>query len=144
MMRRSASGVCGVGRVSGRGSGRLLAWVIVGDEGDDMVGVEAGAAVEEGELYEKCDAGDDAARVLDELAHSAGGAAGGEEVVGDEDAGAWRYGVGVGFQGVGAVLEFVGGGNGFAGKFVRLAGEDEPFAGAVGEGCAEDEAAGLG
>src|SRR5215212_5685267 len=116
MMRRSASGVCGVGRVSGRGSGRLLAWVIVGDEGDDMVGVEAGAAVEEGELYEKCDAGDDAARVLDELAHSAGG----------------------------AVLEFVGGGNGFAGEFVRLAGEDEPFAGAVGEGCAEDEAAGLG
>src|SRR5215211_3155414 len=126
------------------GSGRLLAWVIVGDEGDDVVGGEARAAVEVGELYEEGDAGDDSVCVLDELAHGAGGAACGEEVVGDEDAGAWRYGVGVGFQGIGTVLEFVGGGDGFAGKLVRFAGEDEAFAGAVGEGCAEDEAAGLG
>ena len=88
--------------------------------------------MEVGELYEEGDAGDGAAPALDELAHGVGCAAGGEEVVGDEDAGAWRYGVGVGFEGVGAVLELVGGGDGLAGEFVRFAREDEALAGAVG------------
>ena len=126
------------------GSGRLLARVIVGDERDDGVRVETGATVEVGELYEEGDASYDTACVLDELAHGASGAARGEEVVGDEDAGSWRYSVGVGFQGVGAVLELVGGGDSFAGELVRFSGEDEAFAGAVSEGRAEDEAASLG
>src|SRR5215212_11057992 len=93
---------------------------------------------------EEGDARDDAAGVLDELAHGAGGAAGGEEVVHDEDAVAAGDGVDVDFEGVGAVFELVGGGYGFPGELVGLAGENEALAGAVGEGSAEDEAAGFG
>src|SRR5215212_293903 len=100
-MRRSASARWGAGGVvSPRGSGRLLVWVIVSDEGDDGVGFEAGAAVQVGELYEESNAGHGAAGVLDELAHSAGGSPGGQQVVDDEDAGIGRNGVVVGFQGV--------------------------------------------
>src|SRR5215210_2680353 len=143
-MRRSASARCGVGRVSLRGSGRLLVWVIVGDERDDVVGLEAGAAVQVGEFYKEGDAGHGTTGVLDELAHRTGGSPGGEQVVDDEDAGTGRDGVIVGFEGVGPVLELVGGGDGLAGEFVGFAGEDEAFAGAVGESGAEDEAAGLG
>jgi hypothetical protein len=143
-MRRSGSDCRGARYGSCMGSGRLLARVIVGDERDDGVRIEAGAAVEVGELYEEGDAGYDTACVFDELAHGAGGAACGEEVVGNEDAGSWRHSVGVGFQGVGAILELVGGGDGFAGELVRFSGEDEAFAGAVSEGRAEDEAASLG
>ena len=53
-------------------------------------------------------------------------------------------GVGVGLEGVGAVLELVGGGDGLARQLVGLAGEDQALSGAVGEGGAEDEAAGFG
>src|SRR3712207_539801 len=114
-MRRSAGREgCGVGYVSSIRSGRLLLWVIVGNKGDYFVGGEAGAAAEVGELYKEGYAGYDAAGVLDELAHSAGGAPGGEQVVGDEDTGAGGDGVGVRFQGVGSVLELVGGGDGLA------------------------------
>src|SRR5215218_10591580 len=143
-MRRSTSARCEAGCISLRGSGRLLVWVIVGDERDDVVGGEAGAAVQVGKLYEEGDAGDGAAGVLDELAHGESGAPGGEQVVGDEDAGAFGDRVGVGFEGVGPVLELVGGGDGLAGEFVGFAGEDEALAGAVGEGGAEDEASSLG
>src|SRR5215218_4848654 len=143
-MRRSASARCGAGCVSLRGSGRLLVWVIVGDEGDDVVGLEAGAAVQVGEFYKEGDAGDGAAGVLDELAHRTGGSPRGEQIVDDEDAGTGRDGVVVGFEGVGPVLELVGGGDGLAGELVGFAGEDEAFAGAVGQSRAEDEAAGLG
>src|SRR5918998_5865018 len=144
-MRRSGSGVCGAGSAPCRGSGRLLlGWVIVGNEGDYLVGGEAVAAVEGGEFYEEGDAGHGGAGVLDELAHGAGGAARGEQVVGDEDLGVWRYGVGVGLEGVGAVLELVGRGDRLARELIGLAGQDEALARPVGQGRAEDEAAGLG
>src|SRR3712207_1163145 len=144
-MRRSAGWVCpGATSRGSAGSGRLLVWVIVGDERDDVVGGEEVAAAEVGEFYEEGDAGYGASRVLDELAHGAGGAPGGEQVVCDEDAGAGVYGVSVGLEGVRAVLEVVGGGDGLSGELVRFAGEDEAFAGAVGQSRAEDEAAGLG
>src|SRR5918998_2585837 len=144
-MRRSGSGVCGAGSAPCRGSGRLLlGWVIVGNEGDYLVGGEAVAAVEGGEFYEEGDAGHGGAGVLDELAHSTGGAARGEQVVGDEDLGAGRYGVGVGFERGGAVLELVGRGDRLGGKLVGLARQDETLARPVGQGGAEDEAAGLG
>src|ERR671916_198034 len=117
---------------------------MVGDQGHDLVGLELVAAGEVGQFYQEGDARDGAAGVLDELAHGAGGAAGGEEVVGHEDAGALRDGVGVGFQGVRAVLQLVGGGDGIPRQLVWFAGEDEAFFGAVGQGRAEHEAAGLG
>jgi hypothetical protein len=50
----------------------------------------------------------------------------------------------VGFQGVGTVFEVVGGGDGLSGELFRFAGQDEAFFGAVGQGGAEDEAAGFG
>src|SRR5215217_3254361 len=143
-MRRSAGWVvCEVSRPSSSGSGRLcrlFVRVIVGDERDDVVRGEQVAAVQVAELYEECYAGDGAAGVLDELAHGAGGTTGGEEVVGDEDAGARSYGVGVGLEGIGAVFEVVSGGDRLAGELVRLPGQDEALASAVGEGSAEDEA----
>src|SRR4028119_1300170 len=102
------------------------------------------AAARRAELYEGGPAEDGAAGVLDEFAHGAGGAAGGEEVVADEDPGALPYRAGVGFAGVGAAREVVGGRDGRAGELVRFAGEDEALLCAVGEGRAENEAAGLG
>src|SRR5215210_2893120 len=145
-MRRSAWGATGWGEgvVSPRGSGRLVFRVIVGYEGDDFVGAELVAAVQVAELYEEDHAGHCAAGVLDELAHGAGRAACGEQVVCNEDAGAFGDRVGVGFQGVGAVLEFVGGRDRLSRELVRFAREDQALLGAVGEGGAEDEAAGFG
>jgi len=126
------------------GPGRAsLISVVVGDEGDYFVGFEEFAAFEEAKLYEEGDAGYDAAGVLDELAHGAGGATGGEEVVDDEHAGAFRYAIGVDLQRVLAVLELVSGGDGLSGELVGAAGENEALLGAVGEGSAEDEAAGF-
>ena len=92
-------------------------WVIVGDEGDDGVGLELFAAAQVGELYEESHAGDRTAGVFDELAHGAGRASRCEEVIGHEDAGTFGDGVGVGFQGVGTVFEVVGGGDDLSGAF---------------------------
>ncbi len=118
--------------------------VVVGDEGGDGVGGEKLAAAEEAELYEEGYAGHYAAGVLDELAHGAGGAAGGEQVVYHEDAGAVGDGVEVDLEGVLAVLEVVGGGDGLSGELVGSAGEDEALLSAVGQGRPEDETPGLG
>ena len=117
---------------------------VVGEEGGYGVGGEEVTAAQGAKFYEEGEAGHDAAGVLDEVAHGAGGAAGGEEVVDDEDAGAGRYGVGVDLQGVRTVLQIVGGGGGLPGELVGFAGEDEALFGPVGEGAAEDEAAGVG
>src|SRR5919202_3394027 len=144
-MRRSASAWCRDAAGAGwSGSGRLLFRVIVGNERDNLVGGEAGAAAEVCELYKERDAGDDAARILDELAHGACGASCSEEIVSDEDAGTSRDRVGMGFQGVCAVLELVGGRDGLSRELVRFTGEDEALAGTVGQRRTEDEAAGLG
>src|ERR687893_510909 len=145
-MRRGASGGgdWGAGAVSSSGAGRLVFRVMVGDEGDDLVGAQFLAAAEVGELYEEGHAGDRAPGVLDHLAHGAGRPARGEQVVCDEDAGALRDRVGVGFEGVGTVLEVVGCGDDLPGELLRFAGEDEALSGTVGEGRAEHEAAGFG
>src|SRR4028118_551392 len=102
-MRRRDSGA-GAGLVSARGSRKLLVIRgVVGYYGDDVVRVQLVAPPEVAKLYEESHACDCAAGVLDELAHRAGGAACSEEVVGYEDAGTRRYGVGVDLQGVRAV-----------------------------------------
>src|SRR5918994_2913474 len=144
-MRRLVSGGRGLrgSLSSSSGAGRSVLRVIVGDQGDYLVGLEFVAAGEVGKFDQEGNAGDGSAGVFDELAHGAGGTAGGEEVVGHEDAGAFRDGVGVGFQGVRTVLQVVGGGDGIARQLVGFAGEDEAFLGAVGEGRSEHEAAGF-
>src|SRR5215211_6804326 len=133
-MRRAASGggVWGAGAVSSSGAGRLVFGVMVGDEGDDLVRAQFLAASEVGELYEEGYAGDLAPGVLDQLAHGAGRAPCGEQVVRDEDAGALGDRIGVGFQGVGTVLEVVGCGDDLPGELLWFAGEDEALSGAVG------------
>src|SRR5215211_5386281 len=130
--------------VSSSGWGRLVLGVTVGDEGDDGVGLEFFAAAQVAELYEEGHACDRAAGVFDELAHGAGRASCCEEVICDQDTSTFRYRVGVGFQGVGTVLQVVGGGDDLSLEFLRCAGEDEALFGTVGEGCAEHEAAGFG
>jgi hypothetical protein len=77
---------------------------VVGEDGGDRIGSEAVAAAQMAELHEESDTGDDTAGVLDEPAHGAGGATGGEEIVDDEHAGTGRYGIGVDLQNFGAVL----------------------------------------
>src|SRR3990170_2581858 len=88
-----AGGFCNSGRLSL--ASLTFCSFVVDEERGDFVGGEELAAFEEAELYEEGDAGHDAAGVLDELAHSARRAAGGEEIVDDEDASAMGYGVGV-------------------------------------------------
>src|SRR5215210_984691 len=149
-MRRSTSGRSAgltgrLGRES-RGSGRASLTgrsVVVDDEGGDRIGDQELAAPQEAQLYEEGDAGHDTAGVLDEPAHRASGAAGCEKVVDHEDAGAFGYGVGVDLERVLTILEVVGGGDRLSGKLIRFAGEDEAFAGTVGQSRPEDEAAGL-
>src|SRR5215204_1024275 len=138
-MRRSAcGGTCwGEGVEFASGSGRLVFGVIVDYEGDDFVWAELVAASQVAELYKEGHAGHCAAGVFDELAHSAGRAAGGEQVVCDEDAGTPWYRVGMGFQGVSAVLQIIGGRDRLSRELVRLAGEDQALPGAVGQGRAE-------
>src|SRR5918995_1687861 len=91
-MRRWVSGMrfLGDGVVSWRGWGRLLLGVMVGYEGDDGVGFELFAAAQVGQLYKERYACYRAAGVLDELAHGAGCAARGEQVVCHEAAGTGR------------------------------------------------------
>jgi hypothetical protein len=117
---------------------------VVSDEGGYGVAFEEFSAVEEAQFDEECDARDGAAGVLDELAHGAGGAAGGEEVVYDEDAVTAGDGVGVDFEGVWCRIP-----SSYEAEIISRGAcpaceQDEPLAGAVCEGGAEDEAAGFG
>ena len=83
-------------------------------------------------------------RCFDQIAAGLHGAAGGEDVVDDQDALAFDDGVGVHFQGVFAVFEIVGHCDFFVGELAGLADEDEAGAEAAGDGGAEDEAAAFG
>ena len=78
-----------------------------------------------------------------ELGGGCGGAAGGEQVVADDDAVAGSDGVFVEFERVGAVFEGVGDGARFCGEFFRLSNGDETGAESIGERGREDEAAGF-
>src|ERR671916_1497530 len=140
--RLAACSAAGAGRLAGAGRSVTRGGVV--HQGDHLVGRGAGASVEVAELYKEGDAYHGPAGVLDEVAHRAGRAAGRQQVVRHEYAGALAYGVVVGFQGVGAVLKVVGGGDRLPRELVRLAGQDQAFSGPVGERGAEDEAAGLG
>lgn len=111
---------------------------------DVAVGGEALAAVEGRELDEDGDAGDGGAGAGDEFAAGLEGAAGGEEVVDDEDALVLADGVGVNFEAVGAVFEFVADADGFAWELATFSDGDKASGEGLGDGGAEDEAAGFG
>jgi hypothetical protein len=117
--------------------------LVVVEEAEDVVFLEAISAFEEVEFYGEGEAGDFTAELLDELYGGLHGAAGGEEVVDEDDALAGLDGVHVDLQGVGAVLEVVGDAGDGGGELARLAHGDEAGVEAVGEGGSEDEAAGL-
>src|ERR1700683_2574110 len=78
-----------------------------GEEGADGEVGELGAAVEEGELKEDGDACYPGAGALHQVGGGAGGAAGGQDVVDDQDALAGGEGVGQYLDGGGAVFELV-------------------------------------
>src|SRR5579875_3701375 len=112
-------------------------------QAEDVVVRKLGAAFEEVELDGNGEAGDFAAQLLDELHSGLHRAAGGEEVVDDDDALAAFYGIGVNFQRVRAVFEVVLNFGRGGGELLRLAHGDEAGVQAVSQRRAEDEAAGL-
>ena len=83
-----------------------------------------GMAHEVGQFDEKRTTGDDAARLLHEPATSLDGAAGRQQVVDHQDLVAGRDGIGVDFQGVGAVLQIVAQRLGVEGELARFADGD--------------------
>ncbi len=118
----------------------VAALFVVLDQGEDVEAGEFFAAVEEGEFDGEGEAFDFAAEFLDELGCGRGGAAGGEQVVADDDAVAGGDGVFVDFDRVGAVFEGVGDGARFGGQFFRLSNGDEAGAESIGESGSENKA----
>jgi hypothetical protein len=112
-------------------------------QAEDVVLLEAVAAFEEVELDGEGEAGDLAAELLDELDGGFHGAAGGEQVVDEDDALAGLDGVEVNLERVGAVFEIVGDAGDWRGELARLAHGDEAGIEAVGQSGAEDESARL-
>ena len=102
------------------------------------------ATLEEIKFYGEGDACNFSAKLLYELDGGVHGAAGGQEVVYEEDPLAGLDGVFVDFEGVGAVFEVVALRDDLGGELFGLADGDEAGVEAVGDGGGEDEAAGLG
>jgi hypothetical protein len=117
--------------------------LVVVEQAEDVLFGEAFAAAEEVEFDSEGQAGDYAAELLDQLEGCFHGAAGGEQVVDEQDALAGLDGVEVDFEGVGAVFEVVGDAGDGRGELARLAHGDEAGVEAVGERGAEDESARL-
>ena len=117
--------------------------LVVVEQAEDVVLGEAFAAAEEVEFDGEGEAGDFAAELFDELDGGFHGAAGGEQVVDEQDALAGLDGVEVDFERVGAVFEIVGDAGYRCGQLARLADGDEAGIEAVGERGAEDESAGF-
>jgi len=116
---------------------------VVVEQAEDVVLLEAVAAFEEVEFDGEGEAGDFSAELLDELDGGLHGAAGGEQVVDEDDALAALDGVEVNFEDVGAVFEIVSDAGDGRGKLAGLAHGDKAGVEAIGEGGAEDEAARL-
>src|SRR5699024_3695952 len=112
-------------------------------EAADGVGAKTVAAVEGEELGEDGDAGDLAAEALDEADGGFDGAAGGEEVVDDEDTLAWMDGIPVNLEGVGAVFERVFLHPGLRRELAGFANRYDAGIEEIGDGRAEDEAPAL-
>jgi len=113
------------------------------EEAEDVVILEAIATFEEIEFHGEREAGNFSAELLHEFYGCFHGAAGGEEVVDEDDALAGLNCVIVNLEGVGAIFEVVGDTGDGSGELARLAHGDESGVEAVGEGGAEDESAGL-
>ena len=113
-------------------------------DGVDGIGGDFIAAFEAGEFDEDGDADEFAAEVFDEFDAGFHGSAGGEDVVDEEDALAFDDGVGMDFEGVGAIFEVVSFGDSFVGELAGFADETEARGEAAGDGGAEDEAAAFG
>jgi hypothetical protein len=117
--------------------------LVVVEQAEDVVLGEFGAAFEEVELDGEGEAGDLSAELLDELDGGLHGAAGGEQVVDQDDALAGLDGVEVDLQRIRAVLQVVADAGNGRGQLLGLAHGDEAGVEAVGQRGAEDEAARL-
>lgn len=102
---------------------------------------EALAAAEEIELHSEGEAGDLAAQFFDELDGGFHGAAGGKQVIYQQDALAGLNGIAVDLEGVGAVFEIVSDPGYRRGQLARFAHWNKTGVEAVGKRGAEDESA---
>src|ERR1700710_625777 len=89
------------------GQSYLRSLLVVVQEAEDVVFLEFGSAFEEVELDGEAQADNLSAELADELHGGLHGAAGGEQVVDDENALAGLDGVEVDLEGVGAVFQVV-------------------------------------
>jgi len=120
-----------------------LPLLVVVEQAEDVVLGEAVAAFEEVEFDGEGEAGDFSAELLDQLDGGFHGAAGGEQVVYEDDALAGCDGVEVNLKGIGTVLKVISDAGHGSGELARLAHGHKAGVEAVGQGGSEDEAAGL-
>src|SRR3989338_5512340 len=116
---------------------------IVLEQRKDTAGIEFFPSLQKGELDDKGALYDRAAKRVDQGDGRRRSPAGGDQVVGYEDAGVRREGVPVDLQGIRAVLQLVARAVRLVGKLAGLAHDAEARAQFVSQGGADDEAARL-
>src|SRR4029453_6498671 len=133
----------GISTTTWMGSSPSGADISVPDEAEELIALDQLPAFEELELDQGGDADDLAPRAPDQAGRGRGGAAGGEQVVDDQDPLAGNDGVGVQLEGGAAVLERVLLGLDLVGQLAGLADGDEAGPEVVGHRRGQDEAAGF-
>ena len=113
------------------------------EKAEDVEAVKAVAPLEEVELDGEGEARDVAAELLNEFHGGFHGAAGGEQVVDEDDALAALHGVEMDLEGVGAILEVIADAGDGSGELARLADGDEAGIEPVSERGAEGTATGV-
>ena len=101
------------------------------------------AAFEEIEFNEEGEGSEVATELIDQVDRGFGGAAGGEEVIDQDDVFSGMDGVLMDFEHGVAIFEGVGFSNRLPGEFTGFSHRDEPDSQTVGDGGAEDEPAGV-
>src|SRR5215217_3176078 len=133
----------GISTTTWMGSSTAGAAISVPDETEELIALDQLSASEELELDQGGDPDDLASQPLDQTGRGPGGAAGGEDVVDDQDPLAGDDGVGVQLKGGAAVLERVLLGLDLVGQLAGLADGEEAGPEVVGDRGGQDEPAGL-
>ena len=116
---------------------------IVSDEGIDRDLVQVGDTTEKDEFDEDREADDFGAQVSQQPDGGAGGPAGGDNIINEENALSLEHRVGVDLEGIDAVFELVFLPYRLKREFSRLAQRNEPRLDSIGDGCGKCEPPGF-